>query len=305
MPFFSPGLLKRTELLALSAARTGGSRLLAEARKKLPGGGTEVTGHRDYSPGDDFHAIDWALCARRNELFIKLYEGQSDRDVHLLLDCSPSMGLGRPPKFHLARQIAAALGYVTLMNLDRLVVAAFADGLAADLPPLRHASRILRLLRFLEELSPLGTKTDLLRTIEMFVHRPQRQGPVIVISDLYDPAGFQRGFDLLRFYGYDPRLVHLIDPTDAEPDESALLGDVELIDIESQAGTTGTITERTVRRYKALVADFHESVREYCRRKGIAYMPIPCDMAEDEVFLRVLGCRRDRPAQLEPAVASS
>ena len=86
------------------------------------------------------------------------------------------MGLGRPAKFHLARQIAAALGYVSLMNLDRLVVAAFADGLAADLPPLRHASRILRLLRFLEELSPLGTRTDLLRAVEMFVRRPQRRG---------------------------------------------------------------------------------------------------------------------------------
>ncbi len=56
MPLFSPGLLKRTELLSLSAQRTGGSPLLAAARKKLPGGGTEVTGHRDYSPGDDFQS---------------------------------------------------------------------------------------------------------------------------------------------------------------------------------------------------------------------------------------------------------
>ena len=301
---FSPGLLKRTELLALSAARTGGSPLLAAARKKLPGGGTEVAGHRDYSPGDDFHAIDWTLYARRGELYVKLFEGQYDRDVHLLLDCSPSMGLGRPAKFRLARLIAAALGYVSLMNLDRLVVAAFADGLAADLPPLRHASRILRLLRFLEGLSPLGTKTDLLRAVEMFVHRPQRQGPVIVISDLYDPAGFQRGFDLLRFHGYDPRLVHMVDPSDAEPSdgEPALLGDVELVDVESQAGANVTITERSVRRYRALVAEFHESVREYCRRRGIAYMPIKCDMAEDEVFHRVLGCRRDGRAGFSPPI---
>ena len=216
MPFF-PGLLKRTELLSLVRGAAGGSPLLAAARKKLPGGGTEVTGHRDYSPGDDFHAIDWTLCARRDELYVKLFEGQSDRDVHLLLDCSPSMGLGRPAKFHLARQIAAALGYVSLMNLDRLVVAAFADGLAAVLPPLRHPSRILRLLRFLEELSPPGTKTDLLRAVEMFVRRPQRQGPVVVISDLYDPAGFQRGLDLLRFYGYEPRLVHLSIPATPSP----------------------------------------------------------------------------------------
>ena len=304
---FSPGLLKRTELLSLSAARTGGSPLLAAARKRLPGGGTEVTGHRDYSPGDDFHAIDWTLCARRNELYVKLFEGQPDRDVHLLLDCSLSMGLGRPAKFQLARQIAAALGYVSLMNRDRLVVAAFADGLAADLPTLRHVSRVLRLLGFLEELSPQGKKTDLLRAVEMFLRRPRRQGPVVVISDLYDPAGFQPGFDMLRFYGYDPRLVHVIDPRDAE---ATLLGDAELSDVESPTGTNVTITERTVRRYRALVAEFHESVRAYCRRRGMVYMPIPCDMDEDEVFLRVLGCRRDQAAagaraaaRLQPGVA--
>ena len=92
------------------AERTGGSPLLAAAQRKLPGGGTEVTGHRDYSPGDDFHAIDWTLCASRDELYVKLFEGQSDRDVHLLVDCSPSMGLGRPAKFQVARQIAAGSG---------------------------------------------------------------------------------------------------------------------------------------------------------------------------------------------------
>ena len=59
-----------------------------------------------------------------------------------------------------------------------------------------------------------------------------------------------------------------------------------------------TINERTVRRYRALVAEFHESVREYCRRRGVAYMPIPCDMAEDEVFPLVLGARRDREGGL-------
>jgi uncharacterized protein (DUF58 family) len=288
MPLFSPGLLKRTELLSLQARRTGGSPLLAAARKKVPGGGTEVTGHRDYSPGDDFQAIDWTLCARRDELYVKLYEGQTDRDVHLLLDCSPSMGLGCPPKFHLARQIAAALGYVSLLNGDRLIVAAFAEGLVADLPPLRHASRIFRLLRFLEALAPLGRRTDLLRAVEMYVRPPQRRGPIVVISDLYDPARFQRGFDLLRFHGYDPRLVHLVDPSDAEP---TLLGDAELVDVESRVGVSVTITQRTVRRYRALLAEFHESVREFCRRHDVVYLPIPCDLAEDVVFPRVLGGR--------------
>ncbi len=141
MRLFSLEHLKRFERLSLMAERTGGSPLLAAVRKKLPGGGTEVTGHRDYSPGDDFHAIDWTLCARRDELQVKLFEGEVDRDVYILLDCSLSMGLGRPAKFQLARQVAAALGYVSLLRLDRLTVAAFSDGLVAALPPLRHESR--------------------------------------------------------------------------------------------------------------------------------------------------------------------
>ena len=266
MRLFSPDHLNRFERLSLMAERTGGSPLLAAVRKKLPGGGTEVTGHRDYSPGDDFHAIDWTLCARRDELHVKLFEGEVDRDVYILLDCSLSMGLGRPAKFQLARQVAAALGYVSLLRLDRLTVAAFSDGLVAALPPLRHESRVPRLLRFLEGLSPREGKTNLLRSVETFVRRPQRPGPVVVISDLYDTDGFQRGFDLLRFHGYDPRVVQIVDPADAD---TTLLGDVELLDVESQGTVRATITERTVRRYRQLLAEFHQSIRDYCRRTGI------------------------------------
>jgi uncharacterized protein (DUF58 family) len=327
MPLFSPQHLKRFERLSFYAQQTGGSPLLAVTRKRLPGGGTEVTGHRDYSPGDDFHAIDWMLCARRDELYVKLFEGQADRDIHILLDCSPSMGLGRPAKFQIARQVAAALGYVSLLRLDRLTVAAYADGLVAGLPPLRHESRALRLLRFLEGLSAsagvpalagsgdtcrrpslrdgaraeLQRATNLLRAVEAFVRRPQRPGPVVVISDLYDAHGFQRGFDLLRFHGYDPRLVEIVDPADAD---APLLGDVELVDVESQGATRATITERTARRYRQLVAEFHDSVRDSCRRMGIFHISLACDTPEDEVYRRVMGCHSTASGRMDLRVRS-
>ncbi len=275
--------------------------MLSDAPRRLPGGGTEVTGHRDYSPGDDFHAIDWTLCARRDELYVKLFEGHIDRDVHLLVDCSPSMGLGQPPKLQVARQVAAALGYASLLRLDRVTVAAFADGLVAAMPPLRHESRAMQLFRFLESLSPRGAKTDLVRAVRSFLHQPQRSGPVVVISDLYDTDGWSRGFDLLRFHGYDPRLVQIVDPADAE---TTLLGDVEIVDAESQTGIRATVTERTVRRYKQLLAAFHETVREYCRRKGIFHILLPSDTPEDEVYGRVLGCNRSAEAKRQGALAS-
>lgn len=301
MPQFSPDLLTRFKHLSLIAERSGGGKMLSDAPRKLPGGGTEVTGHRDYSPGDDFHAIDWTLCAKRDELCVKLFEGHIDRDVHLLVDCSLSMSLGQPAKLQVARQVAAALGYASLLRLDRLTVAAFADGLIAAMPPLRHESRAVRLFRFLEGLSPGGAKTDLVRAVQGFVRQPQRSGPVVVISDLYDIEGWSRGLELLQFHGYDPQLVQIVDPADIE---TALLGDVEIVDAESQTGIRATVTERTVRRYKQLLAEFHESVRDYCRRKGIFHVIVACDTGEDEVYRRVLGSNWATEAQRQEAMLS-
>jgi uncharacterized protein (DUF58 family) len=181
------------------------------------------------------------------------------------------------------------LGYAALMNLDRLGVIAFGDGPVAELPALRHHSRLPRLLRFLEELTPQSGRTNLARTAETFVGRYQRHGPVVVLSDLYDPDGFQRGFDILRCHGYEPRLVQVHDPREDDP---GLLGDVELLDVETQEVRDATITERAARRYCKLVAEFRQSVRGYCAQHGIPCLQVACDASENEVLLRVLGVRR-------------
>ena len=212
------------------------------------------------------------------------------------------MALGQPSKFQLARQVAAALGYVALANMDRLGVAAFADGLVADLPPLRHPSRLPRLLRFLERLAPGGQRTHLTRATETLMRRFPRPGPVVVLSDLYDPDGYQRPFDQLRFHGYEPRLVQLLDPHEADP---GLLGDVELFDVETQAVRRATISERTAARHRVLVAEFIESVRDYCSRTSTPCMQFACDMPEDDVLLRALGGKRDgNPAKLRPVAST-
>jgi uncharacterized protein (DUF58 family) len=282
-------LLTRLHYLALVSRRMGGSPLLAAPRKKLPGGGTELTGYRDYGPGDDWRQIHWTWCARRDELLVKLFEGDADRHVYLLLDASPSMGFGRPPKLELARRIAAALGYAALADLQRLGVAVFAHDLLADLPPLRQVARFGRLVDFLGGLRAAGSQTDLARSAAAFIRRFPQPGPTVVLSDLYDPGGFHRGLDLLRYAGYEPRLVHVVDYEDVR---TGLLGDMELVDAELQVVREVTVTEQAARRYCSLVADFQLNVVRYCRRHGMVWMRFACDAAEDDVLPRVLGARR-------------
>ncbi len=57
-----------------------------------------------------------------------------------------------------------------------------------------------------------------------------------MVSDLYDPAGFERGLDLLRHHRYEPHIVQIYDRREAEP---ALLGDMELLRHGKRVGTKG------------------------------------------------------------------
>jgi uncharacterized protein (DUF58 family) len=290
MALFDSELLSRFHYLSLVARQAGGRSLLAQPRRqKLPCGGTEVTALRDYAPGDDYRHVDWTWCARRDELLSKVFEGEVDLHAYVLLDCSPSMGFGGGAKFRLARQVAAVLGYVALANLDRLSVTVFSQGIVTELPPLRGRNRIATLFRFLDQLPLSRTQTNLAQTAEAFTRRSQRRGPVVVLSDLYDRSGFRRGLDILRYGGYEPRVVQIHDPREAEP---GLLGDVELLDIGTGSLRQVTVTERAARRYRQLFAEFLDSVRDYCASHTIPCLQLVSDASEEDVFLRVLGVRR-------------
>src|SRR4051795_848463 len=163
MALFGSDFLKKIEYLSLVSRRIFRGSLMAQRRTKQLGGGIEVAAHRDYTPGDDFRYLDWNLYARHDELLLKRFQEEEDLHVYFLLDCSKSMAFGTPAKFDLARQLAAALAYIALADLDRVAVVAFAGEVVANFPLTRGKARILSLLKFLEGLTTQGARTDLAR----------------------------------------------------------------------------------------------------------------------------------------------
>ena len=286
MAFFDSDFLKKLEYLSLISRRVFRGQILAQRRTMQLGGGIEFADHREYTPGDDFRYLDWNLYARHDELLLKRFQEEEDLHVYLLLDCSRSMSFGRkPPKFDFARQVTAALGYIALADLDRVAIIAFANDIVADFPLARGKGRILSLLRFLEELQPQGAMTDLARVATGFVHRNQRRGLAVVVSDLYDPAGFERGLDILRHRRYEPHVVQIYDRREAEPD---LLGDVELLDVETQSMQKVTVTERNLRQYRKIFAAFQESIQTYCNRYGLGCTRTSTEIPFDELILKMM-----------------
>ena len=286
MALFDSDFLKKLEYLSLISKRVFRGSLMAQRRTMQMGSGIEFADHREYAPGDDFRYIDWNLFARLDELLLKRFQEEEDLHVYFLIDASRSMAFGNPPKFDFARQVAAALAYIALADLDRIAFVAFANDIMADFPLTRGKGRILSLLKFLEGLTPAGEDTNLERVATGFIHREQRRGLVIVVSDLYDPNGFDRGLDLLRHRRYEPHVVQIYDKYEKEPAD--MLGDVEMWDVESGLSRKVTVTEKNMRQYRQLFDDFQQNVQGYCNRYGLGCTRTSTDIAFDQLILRMM-----------------
>ena len=263
--------------------------LLAEVRPRIPVGGTELTSYRDYAPGDDHRHIDWNVCARHDELRVRLFAGRLDRHVRILLDCSASMGLGTPlPRFEAARQIAAAIGYLAIDREARLSLFAFSDHLCHRIGPLRGRARIARLLNAIDVLpSPSGT-TDMRRAAETLVRMDPTNGPVIVVSDFCEPQSLESGLNVLRSCDFSPRVVHLVDPAE---DESLSAGDLELVDTEGDAAWQLTLTPAQLRRYRELAAQDRERPRLFCRKHHIPYVRTGVSVPDGSMLADIITLR--------------
>ncbi len=290
MSLFPGDFVTRLEYLSLISRRVFRGSLLAQRRTVQQGSGIEFSDHREYSAGDDFRYLDWNIYARLGDLLLKRFQEEQDLTVFLLLDCSRSMGFQSPStgetlKFDLARQLTAALAYIALADLDRISVLAFSDGIAEEFPVTRGKARILPLLKFLERLTTGGRDTHLSTAVQGLLHRRVRRGLAIVVSDLFDPHGFQGGLDQLRHHRFDAHILQLHDPAEADP---ALLGDVELVDIENGSTRQVTVTEKNLRTYKKLFQQHQQDVRNYCRLHEMGCTQTSTKVSFDDLILHMM-----------------
>jgi len=280
---FDDEFQRKLEMLALVSRRVFAGRIRAERRSKKKGSGLEFADHRDYVAGDDFRSVDWNVYQRFGKLLVRLYEEEEDLSIYLIVDCSSSMAFGNQKKFDQARRLCAALAYVGLANLDRVTIVAVNDGLISRMPTTRGKGRIFRVFEFLSKLEPGGV-TDLGAALKTFALQHKRRGLAVLFSDLYDPAGFEAGINVLRFNKFEPYVVDLVDPSEARP---ALKGDVRIYDCETGEERELTVTDSMLDKMQRAVSEYRANVERFCAEKQVPYFAADVDTPFDELVLRV------------------
>lgn len=283
---FDEEFQRRLETLAIVSRKVFAGRQRAERRSKKRGSGIEFADHRAYAPGDDFRFVDWNAYQRFGRLLVRMYEEQEDLSIYLLVDCSGSMGFAESRKFDQARRLCAALAYVGLANLDRVSVVALGRGTVAPLAATRGKNRIFKILRYLESLQATGT-TNLKASLETFVAQHKRRGMVVLLSDLYDPAGFEGGINTLRYNKFEPYVLHLQDAPH-QLLQAGIRGDVSIVDCETGERRDVTLTDGLLRRLQEAGQQYRQSVERFCTNARIPYFAAGADEAFDDVVLGIL-----------------
>src|SRR5271168_3768420 len=194
-PLLEPQFLARLEQLELVSRKIFLGRMKGERRSKRKGQSVEFADYRNYVVGDDLRFLDWNLFARLDKLFIRLFMEEEDLHFYILIDNSLSMDFGSPTKLHYAKQVAAALAFIGLVNLDRVVIEAFNNRLAQSMPAVRGRRSLWRLLDFLNKIEPAGP-SDMRESLRTFSLKSSGKGIVVVLSDMMDKAGYE---DALRY----------------------------------------------------------------------------------------------------------
>ena len=280
---FDDDFQRKLDYLALVSKRAFAGRMRAERRTKKTGAGVEFADHRDYQPGDDFRYLDWNVYQRFDRLLLRLFEEEEDLAIYFIVDASTSMGFGDAKKLRYAKRLAAALAYVGLANLDRVSVVSTTDKVLSRMPATRGKARIFKVFRFLKEVKADG-RTNLEDALKSFVAQNKRRGLVVLASDLYDPHGFERGINVLRYNKFDPFVVHITDKAEARP---KLAGDVLLYDCETGDEREVTVTARVLERFEIAYGEYLADIERFCSSKQVPYIQADIAIPFEELILRV------------------
>ncbi len=315
-----PRLISSLSGLDISSRKVFAGKLQGERRSKKRGQSVEFADHRPYVTGDDLRRIDWNIFGRLDRLFLKLFLEEEDLGLHVLLDASASSGTGEPGKYRFMQRAAMALGYIGLVNLNRVAGsimggervpderAASEDAAAlreealgsiaqageveagsglANVRDLRGRRRTHDLARFLCSMQP-GGGLNFRDAARRIVLSRRGKGVMIVFSDFFMKDGYEEGLRLLVGRGYDVFCVQVLSPQELDP---PLTGDLRLKDIEDGDLAEVTISAPLLKRYKANLAAYCDQLREFCARREITLITVRSDTPVETLILDYLRKR--------------
>lgn len=227
------------------------------------GSSLDFSDFREYHPGDDVRQIDWNVFARTDKYFIKRFLDEQEMRVHIILDSTKSMQEER--KWLLAKQLTSSLGQLVLGRDDRL---SFSTPSEDKLVPFRRKGAVYRKAysSYISNLN-LPTSSNKLFTNQAIQHIAKDCSVLFIITDGLEPIiEWDRCLRKLPRFSQDIRLIIVQSSDEVAP---RYVGDLQLIDLETDNRLNVSVSKRIVEDYEKKRTQHFMELDALCRRFGI------------------------------------
>lgn len=239
----------------------------------------EFADYREYQLGDDIRRIDWNLFSRFEKYFIRLFTDERQMDVQIFLDCSASMGKENRTKAEYAVSVAAALGFLSVHNMDKVSFKLIKEDAVEDpFGTIIGKNSFFRAISLLENLN-FSDDADISQAVSSCANTGSNNGLSVIISDFLTRKDWKKAVDYLTYKKRQVLAIQLLSPEEEEPTYS---GRVSLIDVESgdladPRNMKLRITRSLQLAYKEALKDMKADIKSFCASRGADFISVTTD----------------------------
>ena len=250
----------------------------------------EFADYREYQLGDDIRRIDWNLYSRFEKYFLKLFTDERQMHTQIFLDCSASMGKDMPEKAEYAVAIGAALGYLSVHNMDKVSYKLIKAEKSEDpFGTIVGKKAFFNAISALEELEFEG-ETDLREAVVNTPNTGTKDGLTVIISDFFTDSDWRKAVDYLCYKKRQVLLIQLVTPEEVDP---SYTGRVHLVDIESESLEDERNMKIKIDRssqvaYEQAMAEIREELGSFCTSRGADYILLSTDQPIEKALFKEL-----------------
>ena len=271
MRILDGAFLDALETLDINVQQMKSGHYSGARRSRAYGSSPEFADYREYVPGDDLRRIDWNAAARFDTYLIKRFIDEKQGRNCVYLDTSASMGF-EPEKGFAALRMAAALGYLSVCNMDSVSFRLLSGTRCTELcPRISGRESFLRAGEKLDALQFAG-ETDLYACIRNDPNPGADDGVTFILSDLLTDSDWRAAVDLLLSGRH----------TFCDAEETGARVSRLTMDVDRDA----------LRAYRETVRQFLAETRRFCASRAVPYMLMRSDERAEEA-LRTKGCMEE------------
>jgi uncharacterized protein (DUF58 family) len=288
--YLNDAFFSRLETLSLELRANLGGFFGGKHLVRTYGQTVEFADYREYQLGDDIRRIDWNLYSRFEKFFLKLFTDERQMHTQIFLDCSGSMGKDMPEKANYAVGVAAALGYLSVHNMDKVSFKLIKGDKAED-----SFGTIVGKRAFFDAISTLETlefdgETDIYKAVTSCPNMGSSDGLAVIISDFFTDSDWKKAVDYLCYKKKQVLLVRIMTPDELEPsyDGRVNLIDCEAGGMEDPRNMRIRITRANQLAYEQALREVQENMQSFCASREADFVTVSTEQPLERMLFKEL-----------------